>query len=65
MLYGGRCVSVHGKSNVYDSIRTVHDKTVLAIVDDVAFGSKIAKLLRYVETTHVNCTRMHLNLSTI
>lgn len=56
MLYGGRCISAHGKSNVYDSIRSVQDKTVLAIVDGAAFGSEIGKVLRYLETSNVNCT---------
>ena len=41
MLYDGRCVSAHGKSNVYESIRSVQDKTALAIVDGAAFGSEI------------------------
>ena len=55
-LYHGRCISAHGKSNVYDSIRSVQDKTVLAIVDGAAFGAEIGKVLRYLETSKVNCT---------
>jgi len=55
-LYGDKCVSAHGKSNVYDSIRSVQDKTALAIVDGAAFGSEIGKVLRYLETSKVNCT---------
>lgn len=55
-LYGSRCVSAHGKSNVYDSIRSAQDRTVLAIVDGAAFGSEIGKVLRYLETSNVNCT---------
>ena len=41
---------------VYDSIRNVQDKTMLAIVDGAAFGSEIGKVLRYLETSNVNCT---------
>lgn len=55
-LYHGLCVSANGKSNVYDSIRDVQDKAVLAIVDGAAFGSEIGKVLRYLETSNVNCT---------
>ncbi len=56
MLYHGRCLSARGKSNVYDSIRSIQDKTVLVIVDGAAFGSEIGKVLRYLETSNVNCT---------
>ena len=55
-LYHSRCVSAYGKSNVYDSIRDVQDKTMLAIVDGAAFGSEIGKVLRFLETSNVNCT---------
>ena len=55
-LYPGRCNSAQGKSNVYDSIRSAQNKTVLAIVDGAAFGSEIGKVLRYLETSKVNCT---------
>ena len=51
-LYHSRCVSAHGKSNVYDSIRDVQDKTTLAIVDGAAFGSEIGKVLRFLETSN-------------
>ena len=55
-LYHGRCVSAHGKSNVYDSIRSVQNKSIIAVVDGAAFGSEIGKVLRYLETSNVNCT---------
>ena len=55
-LYQGKCISANGKSNIYDSIRNVRDKTVLAVVDGAAFGSEIGKVLRYLETSNVNCT---------
>lgn len=55
-LYGDRCISAHGKSNVYDRIRSVWDKTVLAVVDGAAFGSEIGKIFRYQETGKMKCT---------
>lgn len=55
-LYQGRCISAGGKSNVYDSIRRMRDKALLAIVDGAAFGSEIGKVLRYLETGGLNCT---------
>ena len=55
-LFNGLCISARGKSNVYDSIRKVQDKTVLVIVDGAAFGSEIGKVLRYLETSNANCT---------
>ena len=55
-LYHGLCISAHGKNNVYDTIRNVQGKTVLAIVDGAAYGSEIGKVLRYLEGGNAKCT---------
>lgn len=55
ILYSGRCVSAHGKSNVYDAVRKNPNTEILAIVDGAAFGPEIGKLLSYLESSKVDC----------
>ena len=54
MLYGNRCISARGKSNVYDQIRRAKGKPVLAIVDGAAFGSEIGNIHRFLKASRVN-----------
>ena len=52
-LYGEKCISAKGKSNVYQCIRDNSDKQILAIVDGAAFGAEIGKIYRYLESNYV------------
>ena len=54
-LYGEKCISAKGKSNVYQCIRDNSDKQILAIVDGAAFGAEIGKIYRYLESNYVKC----------
>ena len=54
-LYGEKCISAKGKSNVYQCIRDNSDKQILAIVDGAAFGAEIGKIYRYLESNQVKC----------
>ena len=53
LLYGEKCISAKGKSNVYQCIRDNSDKQILAIVDGAAFGAEIGKIYRYLESNYV------------
>ena len=55
-IYPGRCISASGKSNVYDLIFENKNKALLVIVDGAAFGAEIGKVIRYLETSDVECT---------
>lgn len=55
LLYGEKCISAKGKSNVYQCIRDNSDKQILAIVDGAAFGAEIGKIYRYLESNYVKC----------
>ena len=53
-LFGDRCISAAGKSNVFDLVLR-SEKSMLAIVDGAAFGSEIGKVMRYLKTSQKNC----------
>ncbi|MBR6924270.1 MAG: translation initiation factor 2 [Oscillospiraceae bacterium] len=53
LLYGEKCISAKGKSNVYQCIRDNSNKQILAIVDGAAFGAEIGKIYRYLESNYV------------
>ncbi len=55
ILYSGKCVSAHGKSNICDQIRKNNQKKILAIVDGAAFGCEIGKVLCYLQSKKVDC----------
>ena len=53
-LFGKKCTSAHGKSNVYSKF-VEFDGTVIAIVDGAAFGSEIGNVVRYIESSKKDC----------
>jgi hypothetical protein len=55
ILYSGKCVSAHGKSNVCDQIRESNEKKILAIVDGAAFGCEMGKIFRYLQSNKIDC----------
>lgn len=55
LLFDGNCISSHGKSNIYDFVRKNHEKSLLVVADGAAFGCEIGKLLRCIESCHMDC----------
>ena len=53
-VFGEKCISAHGKSNVYSKF-VESDGAVLAIVDGAAFGSEIGNVMRYIESNKKDC----------
>jgi len=56
LVFPEKCISAHGKDNVYYEIRKAKQQKVLAIVDGAAFGPEIGKILRYLEWSDSECT---------
>ncbi|WP_031548717.1 hypothetical protein [Oribacterium sp. FC2011] len=54
-IYGEKCISANGKSNVYNCIREYNNSTSLVIVDGAAYGSDIGKVMRYLFVSKQKC----------
>ncbi len=55
IIYSEKCLSAHGKSNIFDQIRENNGKKILAIVDGAAFGCEIGKIFRYLQSNKIDC----------
>ncbi len=55
IVYGDRCISSYGKSNVYNVIKKYQGRRILAVVDGAAFGCEIKKIMDYLETMRCDC----------
>ena len=55
LIYGSKCVSAGGKSNMYDHIRKSDAENILVIVDGAAFGADVGKVMRYLSVSNKKC----------
>lgn len=55
LIYGEKCMTAGGKSNIYECIRKSDNGSILAIVDGAAFGSDVGKVMRYLSVSGKKC----------